>query len=173
MAAFWRKERYVGPPGQRSRADLAFALRRHEVHRAAEVLGDSALLTEKGHAVVRAIRAETARWQADSVPEEVAGRAREIAALHSIRWRIANVIPDQEVIGKLAHEWLSDGAIMLDHCTCPPTVAASPDQNQYEGSRVLGQALTDPDAAARLAKTDDRRQALPPRTLLAGQRRLP
>lgn len=146
VAAFWRRERHIGTASERRRAELAFALRRSEVDQATDLLVGTELLTDKGKAIVGAISGQASYWRSDHVSEHAASRACEIAALHEMRWRIANVVPDEAVIDGLARKWLSDRVSNLDHADVRSAVVASPHQRLYDGSRLLQRALTDPDA---------------------------
>jgi HEXXH motif-containing protein len=150
VGAFWRRERHLGTASQRRRAELVFALRRNQVHRAIEVLASSELLTDTGKAIVDAIGAQVTGWRSDCVSEQAASRACEISALHEMRWRIANLVPDQDVVDDLARKWLSDRVVKPDHAYLRSAVVASPHQRLYDGSRLLEQALTDPDTVPQL-----------------------
>jgi HEXXH motif-containing protein len=150
VAAFWQRECHAGTASQRRRAELAFALRRREVHQVAEVLADGTSLTDKGKVIVGVLRAQAESWCLDHVSEKAASRSCEIVALHQIRWRIANVVPDQEVIEWLARTWLSGRVNKPDHSELRSAVMASSNQRLYDGSRLLERALIDPDAVPQL-----------------------
>lgn len=150
VAAFWRRERYVGTATQRRRAELAFALRSSEVHRVVEVLAKSASLTGKGKAIVEAMRTQAMGWRSDCISKQATSQAREIRVLHHVRWRIANLIPDQDVIDGLARRWLSGRVFDPGQADLRAAVFPSPHRQLYDRSRLLERALTDPEVVPQL-----------------------
>jgi len=155
VTGFWRRQRNVGTPEARDRADVSFALRRSQINEILAVLAQSAALTDLGHPFVRGMRHRVRPWLAEPVPEAAEATAREIDARHRLRWRLANLHPDKEIIDSLARAWLENRQLP-GRWPDPPAefnkssmqTLLSEDRARWHTPSVGGTGLVDKDAHA-------------------------
>jgi hypothetical protein len=107
VTGFWWRQRGVGPLADRQRAEVSFALRRRHVDDVVSVLAHSAVLTGLGRSFIAGMRDRLEPWLAEQVTAEADATARDIDTRHQLRWRLANVRPDEAAIESLARAFLT------------------------------------------------------------------
>jgi HEXXH motif-containing protein len=105
MGRFWRQRYRVGPPDQRTRAAVEFGRMRTMAARGSNTLGESGLLTEPGHEFLAGIQAELDVWLEERLPGGTAEQVMDLSVDHEVQWRLAHLIPDADVIARLAAAW--------------------------------------------------------------------
>jgi HEXXH motif-containing protein len=105
VAAFWRRQREIGPAESEPEAQRQFAHWRQATGDAVNELLKSEALTEAGHCLAEAMRDTLAPWQDEPVPHEAVTQARASVAEHRLNWRLANLQPDENAIDSLVEAW--------------------------------------------------------------------
>lgn len=107
VTSFWKQQCTIGSPTARRRAEIAFALKRRNVMNALMVLSESSELTGTGRLFLRVMHGHVSTWLNEPVSQSAEKIACEIASEHHLRWRLANLEPDIEVVDILAEAWLA------------------------------------------------------------------
>jgi HEXXH motif-containing protein len=107
MGRFWHDRYRAGPPGQRNRAAVEFGRMRVMVARGLAALDESGLLAPAGQQLVTGIRAELASWLEEMLPAEAEEQVTDLNVDHEVQWRVAHLVPEADVIARLADAWLA------------------------------------------------------------------
>jgi HEXXH motif-containing protein len=142
VADFWRKLCYARSPTARRRAETNFAMRRRNVSDALAIVAESGKLTDTGQVFVRAMRKRSVEWLTDPVPAQAEMFAREISLEHQLRWRLANLSPNQQVIDSLARAWLGTPSSAPRQLDVPTTLTPSPTPRLIDRSSLLERCST-------------------------------
>jgi hypothetical protein len=142
VADFWRKLCYARSPTARRRAETNFAMRRRNVSDALAIVAESGKLTDTGQVFVRAMRKRSVEWLTDPVPAQAEMFAREISLEHQLRWRLANLSPNQQVIDSLARAWLGTPSSAPRQLDVPTTLTPSPTPRLIDRSSLLERCFT-------------------------------
>ena len=124
---FWRTERGVcearARGGHATFAQFEFARWREETWHAANAIEGCGRLTQAGRYLVTGMRDRLGRWRTEPVPEEPSVAACKAIADHRLSWRLRNLRPDQDDVGRLAAAWLAE--VAPEPPRTPPTVIPS------------------------------------------------
>ena len=107
MIDFWRRQRGTGSAAERLRGQVEFGRWRSVTAQAADLLAQSATLTEAGREFLDGIRANLARWQQEPLTARAAELADDLSTEHRARWRVRHLVPDPAAIESLAAAWRS------------------------------------------------------------------
>jgi HEXXH motif-containing protein len=107
VTGFWRRQRQVGPSADRLRGELEFARGRRDVLDAVHCVAASSNLTETGQVLAHSMLASLAAWQHEPVSAGAQFTAAQASAAHRLRWRLAHLRPDQDVVEVTAQAWLA------------------------------------------------------------------
>ncbi|GAA4945200.1 HEXXH motif domain-containing protein [Actinoplanes utahensis] len=105
IADFWRVRRLHTEGRRRTVADFAFRYARDQVETALRELSAADGLTEAGRRLVDGLAKTVESWpdeQADPVAATVAAR---LCTVHRLEWRIRHVVPDPDLVRRLAADW--------------------------------------------------------------------
>lgn len=122
----WRTERGVNSSacsGEDTFAHFEFARWREQTWHATSAIERSGRLTATGHDLVAGMRKRLRGWCTEPVPEGPSRAAVEAIADHRLSWRLRNLRPDRDDVGRLAAAWIA-GAQPWPGRT-PPTVVQS------------------------------------------------
>ena len=123
---FWRTERGVcearARGGHATFAQFEFARWRETWH-AANAIEGCGRLTQAGRYLVTGMRDRLGRWRTEPVPKEPSVAACKAIADHRLSWRLRNLRPDQDDVGRLAAAWLAE--VAPEPPRTPPTVIPS------------------------------------------------
>lgn len=146
VAKFWQKKCQARSSATRRRAEANFALRRRNVSDALQIIAMSKKLTETGRVFIGEIEERSSELLASHVSLTAENFAWEITLEHKLRWRLANLSPDREVIDSLAHAWLADPSAAPRQLDIPTALRPSPASDLTDRSGFLQQLLISPAA---------------------------
>ncbi len=98
---FWRVRRLRALPGEVPLAQFEFALWRHQVSGAVQVLAGSGRLTDLGRRFVGGLTETMASWPDEPVPAEIRQVAEDMALDHHAQWRASCMPVDEQVTSAL------------------------------------------------------------------------
>jgi hypothetical protein len=85
-------------------------------------------------------------WLEQPVAASVEAVALEIATEHQLRWRLANLMPEQQTIRALADAWKANRQISVDPTTTRMHAASSAASALKDRSRLLESQFLNPDS---------------------------
>ncbi|HET8660131.1 MAG TPA: HEXXH motif domain-containing protein, partial [Micromonosporaceae bacterium] len=140
---FWRYER-AGPDSAGDRmAGFHFAVARQQVATACRSLAESGELTPAGRRFVAAMAATLGEWLAEPVSGDLTQLAEDANAEHLARWRLRNVVLDENTVGRLAECAAATGAAWPGGQGPPQLVAVTvaTERLRLDGPRFTGMPL--------------------------------
>jgi len=137
VMSFWRRQCAARPVVGKRRAEIEFALQRHNVTDALTILSGSTEFTTTGRFFLRAMRAQVLARPGDQVSPAAEKIASEIASEHHLRWRLANLRPDNRIVNILADAWLANPRPALDRMDVPTELLPSPISGLVDRSSML------------------------------------
>lgn len=158
VTSFWNQQCTTGPSAARSRAEIAFALKRRNVMDALVTLSKSSELTRTGRLFLRVMHEHVSARLNEPVSQSTEKIALEIAAEHHLRWRITNLRPDIKAIDILAGTWLASPRTTPGLMEVPIQLHSSPGSGLVDRSYLFGHpagsseapqlSIHDPDASS-------------------------
>jgi HEXXH motif-containing protein len=154
LAEFWSTRRSAGGAASGREAAFELARWRDGVALALDTLSSSGRLTAVGRRFVSGMGTSLARRCVESVDEDVAARARDVATAHWVTWRIQHTLLDPYEVDRCVRAWLAG-----DRCPHPvpaarvtpgstfPEPPESPESSEPSGGsleHLVGQWLADP-----------------------------
>jgi HEXXH motif-containing protein len=111
VADFWRVHRGVALGRERLIANVEFARWLRQTDHAARLLLDRHdVLTAAGRRLLSDVTARLTGWLEEPVPEPARKLAEETALDHLSCWRLRNLSPDPDDVGRLTADWLAGRA---------------------------------------------------------------
>lgn len=142
VTGFWRSKRHARNHATRRRAEASFAVRRRNVSDALTIVAEAGKLTAAGQTFVDEMKESLTEWLAEPVRSEAEDFASEIALEHRMRWRLANLSPDPEVIDWLARAWLADPSSAVWPPGAMTTFTRAPTPGLTDRSALLERAFS-------------------------------
>ena len=105
MGRFWRRQRSITLPAHRLRSTVEFGRLRLLTTQTADVVAESGVLTDAGHDFLAIVRAELATWQDEPLSGPAVNYIKDLSTEHRVRWRLRNLVPDQEAVENLVSAW--------------------------------------------------------------------